>query len=72
MPLVQLGQRRIERAAACGARGQRDVGLFALEHEGLSRECFSALQIGAGDRRGLSQGSAFSHTACESRKRNRA
>ncbi len=60
---IQLGQGGFQRAPAGGARRQRHVGRLALEHERLTRKRFCALQIGTGDRRGLSQGSTFSHEA---------
>ena len=57
---VELRQRGIERAAAGGALRQRRGGVLALEHERLARELLRAPEIGAGNRRGVSQGSAFS------------
>src|SRR5436309_9744501 len=49
MPLLDLRQRRIERAAARCA-GREVLGLLTLEQEGLPRELASSLDLGAGRR----------------------
>ena len=56
-----LRQRVLDRGAPRRARRERGLGRLAFEHERLARKLLSALQILAGDRRGIDRGGSLSH-----------
>ena len=67
---VQLGQRRVQGGAACGALRKGGAGVLAFEHERLARELLGATQVLAGYRRGLNHRGSFSHDWAFSSKGN--
>jgi hypothetical protein len=58
---VNLREGRLEGAAPGAVVGKCAGGILAFEHERLTRKLLGAFQIGAGYRRRVSHGSAFSH-----------
>ena len=59
---VDLRQRSVERARAGRVLSASAVrGVLALEHEGFTREFLGALQVVAGNRRGIGHGASLSH-----------